>query len=422
MGKKRVTSFDVAKRAGVSRSVVSAVLNNTPGIGVGADTREAVLEAIRELNYHVDAGARSMKTGRSMTLAAYGDTRHPLFTRLLEGMQRECEQSGYHILLCSPRHKGNAEGRAELLELYHRRKIDGIVTLDHTSYQDEEWASRINSAGIPYVSVEGYAEVPGVYSVLADYSGSVETALNYLMREGTPQHLGPVYAEVYHELEEDNWAERNRREAYTGWCSAHGFEPLVIRLEEHGDGWTECLQRLAPDGGQGLARDSRQGLVRDSRQKLVRDSHRELERDSRQELERDTRQPYAPLLVNWSSAIPDLYRAAHKLGLRIGEDLRLMAADNTIQGHRLSLPSLSCVEIPYVSMGEEAVRCLHTQMNGGSERVQVDGGSERVQVDGSSERVQVDRDGARVQVDWDGAKEQVDKIWLPAVLRAGESA
>ncbi|NQX45092.1 LacI family DNA-binding transcriptional regulator [Paenibacillus tritici] len=387
MGKKRVTSFDVAKRAGVSRSVVSAVLNNTPGIGVGADTREAVLEAIRELNYHVDAGARSMKTGRSMTLAAYGDTRHPLFTRLLEGMQRECEQSGYHILLCSPRHKGNAEGRAELLELYHRRKIDGIVTLDHTSYQDEEWASRINSAGIPYVSVEGYAEVPGVYSVLADYSGSVETALNYLMREGTPQHLGPVYAEVYHELEEDNWAERNRREAYTGWCSAHGFEPLVIRLEEHGDGWTECLQRLAPDGGQGLARDSRQGLVRNSRQELERDSHRELVRDSRQ--------PYAPLLVNWSSAIPDLYRAAHKLGLRIGEDLRLMAADNTIQGHRLSLPSLSCVEIPYVSMGEEAVRCLHTQMSVGSERVRVD------------------RDGAKVQL---------DKIWLPAVLRAGESA
>ncbi|NOU80514.1 LacI family DNA-binding transcriptional regulator [Paenibacillus sp. LMG 31459] len=345
MSKKRVTSFDVAKRAGVSRSVVSAVLNDTPGIGVGAETREAVLEAIRELNYHVDAGARSMKTGRSMTLAAFGDTRHPLFTRLLEGMQRECELSGYHILLCSPRHKGNANGRAELLELYHQRKIDGIVTLDHTSYHDEEWASRIGNAGIPYVSVEGYAEVPGVFSVLADYSGSVETALNYLLREGTPQQPGPVYAEVYHEHSADNWAERNRRDAYTGWCSAHGMKPIVIRLEEHHGDWTACLQRLADSGPQ-----------------------------------------HAPLLVNWSSAIPDLYRAAHKLGLRIGEDVRIMAADNTIQGHRLSLPSLSCVEIPYVSMGEEAVRCLHMQMNGGM-----------------------------------GAG-QAEKIWLPAVLRAGESA
>lgn len=348
MSKKRVTSFDVAKRAGVSRSVVSAVLNDTPGIGVGADTREAVLEAIRELNYHVDAGARSLKTGRSMTLAAYGDTRHPLFTRLLEGMQRECELSGYHILLCSPRPKGNAGGRAELLELYHQRKIDGIVTLDHTSYRDEEWASSVSAAGVPYVSVEGYAEVPGVHSVLADYSGSVETAMNYLMREGTVQQPGPVYAEVYHALDTDNWAERNRREAYTNWCAARGMEPVIIRLEEHGDAWADCLQQLAVGSGQ----------------------------------------PHAPLLVNWSSAIPDLYRAAHKLGLGIGEDVRIMAADNTIQGDRLSLPSLSCVEIPYVSMGEEAVRCLLAQMSG--------------------------ENGNKAG--------QAGKIWLPAVLRAGESA
>ena len=345
MGKKRVTSFDVAKRAGVSRSVVSAVLNDTPGIGVGAETREAVLEAIRELNYHVDAGARSMKTGRSMTLAAFGDTRHPLFTRLLEGMQRECEISGYHILLCSPRHKGNTEGRAELLELYHQRKIDGIVTLDHTSYCDEEWAGKIDAAGIPYVSVEGYAEVPGIYSVLADYSGSVKTALNYLLREGTPQEPAPVYAEVYQGDSAENWAERNRRDAYTGWCQARGLTPSMVRLDELQGEWTACLQSLAAAG-----------------------------------------RTLPPLLVNWSSAIPDLYRAAHKLGLRIGEDLRIMAADNTIQGHRLSLPSLSCVEIPYVSMGEEAVRCLLKQMNGGMESVQ------------------------------DG------KIWLPAILRAGESA
>lgn len=344
MGKKRVTSFDVAKRAGVSRSVVSAVLNDTPGIGVGPETREAVLEAIRELNYHVDAGARSMKTGKSMSLAAFGDTRHPLFTRLLEGMQRECESSGYHILLCSPRHRGNAEGRAELLELYHQRKIDGIVTLDHTNYCNEDWAAKVGAAGVPYVSVEGYAEVPSVYSVLADYSGSVDTALNYLLREGTPQQ-SPVYAEVYHEDSADNWAERSRRDAYTGWCSAHGMKPAVVKLDEQRGEWTACLQRLAESG-----------------------------------------QPLPPLLVNWSSAVPDLYRAAHQLGLRIGEDLRLMAADNTIQGHRLSLPSLSCVEIPYVSMGEAAVRCILEQMNRRNEPA------------------------------------RADKIWLPAVLRAGESA
>ncbi|KAI7255744.1 hypothetical protein KC345_g11081, partial [Hortaea werneckii] len=138
------------------------------------------------------------------------------------------------------------------------------------------------------------------------WKGSVETALNYLLREGTPQELAPVYAEVYQGDSADNWAERNRRDAYTGWCNAHGIKPSMVRMDELQGEWTECLQSLADAG-----------------------------------------RPLPPLLVNWSSAISDLYRAAHRLGLRIGEDLRVMAADNTIQGHRLSLPSLSCVEIPY---------------------------------------------------------------------------
>ncbi|MNH95096.1 HTH-type transcriptional regulator KdgR [compost metagenome] len=345
MGKKRVTSHDVAKLAGVSRSVVSAVLNGTPGIGVSGETRENVLAAIRELNYHVDAQARSMKTGRTMSLAAFGDTRHPLFMRLLEGMQRECEAHGYHILLCSPGHRPDGEARDELVDLYHQRKIDGIVTLDDTSYRDEAWAAKVGEAGVPYVSVEGYAEAEGVCSVLADYKGSVELALDYLLRPGTPQLQTPVYAEVYHGVIR-SWAERTRRDAYTRWCSGRGMNPFSFRLPER-EGrvdWEEWLLKLA-----------------------------------------DISKP-PPLLVNWSSGVPDLYRAAHKLGLHIGEELRVMAADNTIQGHRLSLPALSCVEIPYVGMGEEAVRRVLKQIEGGT------------------------------------ASEAGGKIWLPAVLRAGESA
>ncbi|WP_019909553.1 LacI family DNA-binding transcriptional regulator [Paenibacillus sp. HW567] len=346
MSKKRVTSHDVARLAGVSRSVVSAVLNDTPGIGVSAETRENVLAAIRELNYHVDAQARSMKTGRSMSLAAFGDTRHPLFMRLLEGMQSECEAHGYHILLCSPGHRPDGEAREELVDLYHQRKIDGIVTLDSTSYHDEVWAAKVSDAGVPYVSVEGYAETEGVCSVLADYKGSVQLALDYLMREGALQLQAPLYAEVYHDGVR-SWAERTRRDAYTGWCSERGMSPFSFRLPERKGRvkWEEWLMKLT-----------------------------------------DISKPAPPLLVNWSSGIPDLYRAAHKLGLRIGEDLRVMAADNTIQGHRLSLPSLSCVEIPYVGMGEEAVRRVLKQ------------------IDGST------------------AEEAAGTIWLPAVLRAGESA
>ncbi|CAH1191691.1 Catabolite control protein A [Paenibacillus auburnensis] len=349
MSKKRVTSHDVAKLAGVSRSVVSAVLNDTPGIGVGAQTREAVLHAIAELNYHVDAQARSMKTGRSMTLAAFGDTGHPLFMRLLEGMQRECEAAGYHILLCSPGERRPGEARSALLDLYHQRKIDGIVTLDNTSYRSADWAAKVHDAGVPYVSVEGYAETDGVHSVLADYRGSVLTALDYLCRDEAEYQEGPVYAEVHHGTDgrRINWSEKNRRNAYKDWCSRHGYQPQIKRMDElEGvEGWISWLTELQAQASNALP----------------------------------------PVLVNWSSTVPDLYRAARQLSLSIGDTLKVMSADNTIQGDRLSVPRLSCVEIPYVQMGEEAVRCILKQLEQG-------------------------QDG------------KPGKLWLPAVLRPGESA
>ncbi|PZR51974.1 LacI family transcriptional regulator [Xylanimonas oleitrophica] len=61
----RLTSADVARRAGVSRSTVSYVLNETPGQRISQATRERVLEAARELGYTPSAAARALRSGRS---------------------------------------------------------------------------------------------------------------------------------------------------------------------------------------------------------------------------------------------------------------------------------------------------------------------------------------------------------------------
>jgi LacI family transcriptional regulator len=54
---RRVTSQDVADRAGVSRTTVSLVLNNVPGVQISKETRQRVLVAAEELNYVPDAAA-----------------------------------------------------------------------------------------------------------------------------------------------------------------------------------------------------------------------------------------------------------------------------------------------------------------------------------------------------------------------------
>ncbi|MFI5890392.1 LacI family DNA-binding transcriptional regulator [Actinoplanes sp. NPDC051513] len=63
--RRRITSADVARLAGVSRATVSYVLNETPGQTISADTRGRVLDAAARLGYAPSAAARTLRTGRS---------------------------------------------------------------------------------------------------------------------------------------------------------------------------------------------------------------------------------------------------------------------------------------------------------------------------------------------------------------------
>jgi LacI family transcriptional regulator len=322
MRMKRVTSHDVAERAGVSRSVVSAVLNGTQGIGVSQEKREAVLEAMRELNYHVDAQARGMKIGRSSCIAAYGDTSNALFLQLLEGVQQACAEKGYHVLLMA---QGIYEGTREgLVDLYLQRRIDGIISLDDTSYCDENWAKQINKYGIPFVSVEGYAEFTGVASVLADYYGSIVKALHYLEEK---KGSIPIYLQFYTDKFLDNWSERQRHNAYLEYCSSKGVEPQIENFE----------------------RDDEKAVF-EFLQNRYKDGHPLL------------------FLVNWVDGTISLYRAAMRLGLTIGKDVYVMSADNTYHVNCYLVPSLTVMEIPYKAMGVKAVNVLLDQMETERER------------------------------------------------------
>jgi DNA-binding LacI/PurR family transcriptional regulator len=62
---RRITSADVARRAGVSRATVSYVLNATPGQSISTATRDRVLQAAAGLGYAPSAAARTLRTGRS---------------------------------------------------------------------------------------------------------------------------------------------------------------------------------------------------------------------------------------------------------------------------------------------------------------------------------------------------------------------
>lgn len=63
--RRRVTSADVAREAGLSRATVSYVLNDTPHQSIPEPTRQRVLDAARRLGYAPSGTARALRTGRS---------------------------------------------------------------------------------------------------------------------------------------------------------------------------------------------------------------------------------------------------------------------------------------------------------------------------------------------------------------------
>lgn len=94
---KRPTMGDVAAHLGVSRSLVSLVLSNTPG--PSAETREKVLQAARELGYRPDTAAQTLRRGRSRHLGVLFTMSQPHDVALVEGIYPAAEALGYEVAL-----------------------------------------------------------------------------------------------------------------------------------------------------------------------------------------------------------------------------------------------------------------------------------------------------------------------------------
>jgi len=101
---KRATAKEVAERAGVSRTTVSFVLNNVPGMRISDETRQSVLQAALALDYHPDATARHMVSGRTNMLGFVlnQDVEQALadhfLPRVLTGFSQAAAAQGYKVL------------------------------------------------------------------------------------------------------------------------------------------------------------------------------------------------------------------------------------------------------------------------------------------------------------------------------------
>lgn len=97
MYKKKVTSSDVARKAGVSQSTVSMVLNKKYNVSFSKDVVHKVEEAARELGYELPKRKRKKENKREKLLVVLcPNLTNPYYVMLLQGIEsaRQSRDSG----------------------------------------------------------------------------------------------------------------------------------------------------------------------------------------------------------------------------------------------------------------------------------------------------------------------------------------
>jgi len=169
------TIHDVASACGVSISTVSRAISR-PDL-VNAATRERVLAAVAELDYQPSTAARSLMSGRSMTLALLvPDITNPFFFDLVRGTQAQAAAAGYSQILI------DTDESVEL-ERQHiataAKGADGLV-LGASRLSDD--ALREAARSVPLTAVN--RSTPGVASVVIDTPSGMVQALHHLASLG----------------------------------------------------------------------------------------------------------------------------------------------------------------------------------------------------------------------------------------------
>jgi LacI family transcriptional regulator len=183
VAKKRVTSVEVAREAGVSRTTVSFVLNNIASANIPEETRRKVLDTAARLNYYPDVTGRRLASGRTHTVGfvmhqsperAAADLFLP---EVLRGLNAVTSSSGYHILF-RPVDPASADSYANLI---YEGYVDAVV-LSGPQLQEPEAVS-LWEQHLPIVMT---GRLPGrnIPSVDADNYQGAQLATNHLISLG----------------------------------------------------------------------------------------------------------------------------------------------------------------------------------------------------------------------------------------------
>ena len=180
---KRTTSRDVAKLAHVSRTTVSFILNNVPGVSISAATRTRVLDAAKKLNYSPNVAGKKLVSGKSYTIGlVLCQSPEQIFTdaflpQVILGVEQAAMQQGFHVLL-KPVDPNDTGGYARLITENH---VDGILLSGPR--QDDSALMHLHQQRVP-IMLMGQLPETDIPFVDVNATAGAELAVTHLIEHG----------------------------------------------------------------------------------------------------------------------------------------------------------------------------------------------------------------------------------------------
>lgn len=190
--KTGVSSRDVAREAGVSQATVSYILNDVKNVRIRPETREAVMNAVKKLNYYPNQIARGMKLNKSMSIGVVTERNitNFYFTKTLEGIKDGTQEHNYSITLLLDKAEDIAE--REFVKYYSSNRVDGIIFA--FADVEESTINYLNEKNIPFVVVDAEASGHDAHEVCTDQLDHMQEVLQYFKSRGIERigYAGPI--------------------------------------------------------------------------------------------------------------------------------------------------------------------------------------------------------------------------------------
>jgi len=232
---------DVANLAGVSKQTVSAVINHKPGIT--EETAARVRASIEQLDYRIDHTARSLRTGKTRTIALLiTDVSSPFLSMIAGVAEDYAYAEQYTLMLFNTR--DDPEREVAYANSVIERSVDGVLFI--SARGENIAAEHLTEAGVPIVAID---RVPQNYtgpSVTFHNRAAGRMAADHLLGLGHKRmaHIaGPEFARISDErlagfqevLRENGLPAPLVERAEAGWGIQNGYEAMLRLLARSQD-------------------------------------------------------------------------------------------------------------------------------------------------------------------------------------------